>query len=153
LRGHKRSSSVSGGSNNEHWYQYSSTKLKRWQQTIFKEQKQKKPFTISYLAKACGIGRNFPLENMKKGHQALASTEKKPNPTQLCVIDCLKSTHIHFSARNLFIASRIEERTNEEKVFAFDTQSRTERFHLFVRKRKPSGSLPNLDSATSGRPS
>ena len=103
---------------------------------FLKSKNKSNPCTISYLAKAWGVGRNFPLENMKKEHQALASTEKKPNPTQLSVIDSLESAQIHFSARNLFIASRIEERTNEEKVFAFDTQSRTERFHLFREEAK-----------------
>jgi hypothetical protein len=90
--------------------------------------------TISYLAKAWGVGRNTPLRNIKKGQQTKA--EKKPNPTQLSVIDSLDAAKIHFSARNLFIADRVEERNNEEKVFAYNTHTRAERIHVFREEAK-----------------
>lgn len=61
---------------------------------------------------------------------------KKPNPTQMSVIDSLDAAKLHFSARNLFIADRVEERTNEEKVFAYDTQTRAERFRFFREEAK-----------------
>jgi hypothetical protein len=38
--------------------------------------------------------------------------------------------------KNLFIAHRVEERTNEEKVFAYDTHTRAERYHLFREEAK-----------------
>jgi hypothetical protein len=100
--------------------------------------------TISYLAKAWGVGRNFPLDNIKKGQQTKA--EKKPNPVHLSVIDSLDAAKIHFSARNLFIADRVEERKNEEKVFAYDTPTLAERIHVFREEAKGEWVLaePNL---------
>jgi hypothetical protein len=94
--------------------------------------------TISYLAKAWDVGRNLPKENIKKGRQqpAIVEVKTKRNPTQMSVIDSLDTAKLHFSARNLFIADLVEERTNEEKVFAYDTQTRAERFHFFREKSK-----------------
>ena len=82
------------------------------------------PFTMSYLAKAWGVNRHYPLRLLKKGQQQ-AKEEKKPSPTRLSVIDSLEAAKIHFSAKNLFIAHRVEERTNEEKVFAYDTHTQS----------------------------
>ena len=103
-----------------------------------KSKTKSNPCTIGYLAKAWGVGRNFPLENVK--------AETKPNPTQLSVIDSLAAAKIHFSARYLFIANRVEERTNEEQVYAYDCQSRSEHFHLFREEAKGEWVLaePNL---------
>jgi hypothetical protein len=99
---------------------------------------------VKRKTKALGVGRNFPLENIKKGQQTKA--EKKPNPVHLSVIDSLDATKIHFSARNLFIAHRVEERNNEEKVFAYDTRTRAERIHIFLEEAKGEWVLaePNL---------
>ena len=75
---------------------------------FLKSKNKSNPCTIKHLAKAWGVSGNFPLEKMKKGHQALASMEKKPNSSQLGVIDSFKSAKIHFSAWNVFIANCIE---------------------------------------------
>jgi hypothetical protein len=100
-----------------------------------KRKNKSNPFTISYLAKAWGVGRHFPLKNIKKGREQ-TKEEKKSNPTQLSVINSLDAAKIHFSAKNLFIAHRVEVRTNFEKVFAYDTHTRAERFHLFREEAK-----------------
>ena len=94
--------------------------------------------TISYLAKDWDVGRNFPKENIKKGRQqsAIVEVKTKRNPTQMGVIDSLDAAKLHFSARNLFIADRVEVRTNEEKVFACNTQTRAEQFHFFREEAK-----------------
>jgi hypothetical protein len=112
---------------------------------FIKSKAKSNPCTISYLAKAWGVGRNFPTENIKRGQRqqeaetggrATTATEKKPNPTQVSVIDSLDAAKLHMSARNLFIADRIAERANEEKVFAYDKQSRAQQFHLFREEAK-----------------
>ena len=60
-----------------------------------------------------------------------AQGERTQNPTQQSVIDSFKAAQIHYSAKHLFIAHRVEERTNEEKVFAYDSQTRAAQFLVF----------------------
>jgi hypothetical protein len=79
-----------------------------------KSKKKCNSCTISYLAKEWGVSRNFPLNNMNKAndHVVTAQGERTQNPTQQRVIDSFKAAQIHYSAKHLFIAHRVEERTN-----------------------------------------
>jgi hypothetical protein len=91
------------------------------------------PHTILYLAKAWGVGKNFPLENLKKGATLVRTTkpDKTTNPTKLGIIDSLEAAKVHFSAKHLFIANRVCERNREEVVYAYDSTTRDKRLHEF----------------------
>ena len=95
-------------------------------------QKKCMPCSIIYLAKVWGgVSHNFPLNNLKKGNAA-AHTTTKQNPKQQSVINSFEEAQIHISAKKLFIIHSIEERTNQEKVFAYDTQIRAGKYALFI---------------------
>ena len=81
--------------------------------------------------KAWGVGKNFPLENLKKDAVALACSTKSEstNPTRMSVIDSLAAAKVKFSARNLFIANHICELTDKEEVFAYDSTTKAGQLH------------------------
>jgi hypothetical protein len=74
--------------------------------------------------------------NKANEHVVTAQGERTQNPTQQSVIDSFKAAQIHYSAKHLFIAHRVEERTNEEKVFAYDSQTRAAQFLVFREESK-----------------
>jgi hypothetical protein len=88
------------------------------------------PHTLAYLAKAWGVGKNFPMENLKKG-AASTEPEQTTNPTQLSIIDSLEAAKIHFSAKSLFISNHISGLINEETVFAYESTAKKERVQEF----------------------
>jgi hypothetical protein len=93
------------------------------------------PHAITYLAKAWGIGKNFPLENLKKGATS-TKPEKTTNPTQLSVINSLEAAKVHFSAKSLFVANLTHERADQEAVFAYESSTRAERPYEFRKLAK-----------------
>ena len=76
------------------------------------------------------------MSNVNKGDHATAYATLKVNPAHQSVIDSLEAAQIHFSEKNLFITHRVEHRTNEEKVYAYDTQTKAAQYTLFREEAK-----------------
>jgi hypothetical protein len=90
------------------------------------------PHTVLYLAKAWGVGKNFPLLNLKKGAATLTTKPDKPaSPTQRNAIDDLEAAKFHFSAKCLFINNCICELNHQEVVYAYESNTGREQIHEF----------------------
>jgi hypothetical protein len=112
---------------------------KKGRNGCFTQRKTKNnPQTITYLAKAWGVGKNFPLQNVKKGAApAFATTlEQTTNPTNLSVINSLEATKVHYSAKSLFVANRICERVDQEAIFAHESKNKAERINKLRKQAK-----------------
>jgi hypothetical protein len=114
----------------------------RSQRTLFKAQKQNNPHTITYLAKAWGVSKNFPLLNLKKwvalGLLSLnaMATKQKTKPTKLGIIDSLEAAKVHYSVKALFVANLVHEHTVEESVFAHEFITQAKHVHQFCEEAK-----------------
>jgi hypothetical protein len=109
---------------------------------VFQSGKPKiNPHTITYLSKAWGVSKNFPLINLKKraalGLLSLnTATKQKTKPMKLGIIDSLEATKVHYSAKALFVANRIHERTAKEAVYAYESVTRAKHLHEFREEAK-----------------
>jgi hypothetical protein len=77
------------------------------------------PITLIYLTKSWGVGRNFIDSILKREGQP-----KKPkvrSSSQLCVIDSLESAKAKYTAKNLFMASRVRERTGDNELLVYES--------------------------------
>jgi hypothetical protein len=61
--------------------------------------------------------------NKVNEHVVTAAAVQTQNPTQQSIIDSFKESQVHCSAKNIFIAHRVDEQTNEEKLVANDSQT------------------------------
>jgi len=76
------------------------------------------PMSMKYLAKAWGVGKNYPAELLKK---QLTETVTAPvSPPCLPVIESKAAAEVKYTPKSLFIAHRIHQRKEEEKTYAFD---------------------------------
>jgi hypothetical protein len=73
------------------------------------------PITLSYLAKAWGVGSNDPL-NVLKRQAELGKPKQDPVPsvTQTSVIESLEAAKVRYTAKSLFMEHRVRERKKEE---------------------------------------
>ena len=96
---------------------------------------------MKYLAKAWGVGVNYPTTLLKQT-PANAAAANKPNgnrnsnPVHLPVIDSLAAAKVKYSARNMYIANRIHQRKQQEAVFAYENQHKSELEHVFREEAK-----------------
>ena len=71
---------------------------------VARENNEVNPITFSYLSKAWGVRKNYPLLVLKR--QAKLGKPKPdpvPNLTQISVIESLEAAKIRFTAKSLFI--------------------------------------------------
>jgi hypothetical protein len=95
----------------------SNTHDKRGRDGVFEGRKATfNPVTMRYIAHAWGVGRNYPKALLNK--QQSAPKPKTISPGSLCVIDSLEAAKVRYSAKALFILSRIRERSVHEGIFA-----------------------------------
>jgi hypothetical protein len=90
--------------------------------------------TIKYLAHVWGVNKNFPTNLLRKQHAP--SKPKTISPGSMSVIDSFAAAKIRYSTKSLFIANRIRERSEQEKVYAYEKQRKAERQHLFREEAK-----------------
>jgi hypothetical protein len=64
------------------------------------------------------------------------ATKQKTKPMKLGVIDSLEVAKAHYSAKVLFVANHVHERTVKESVFAYESVTRAKRVHEFCEEAK-----------------
>jgi hypothetical protein len=121
-----------------------------------KRKNKNNPHTITYLAKAWGIGKNFPLQNVKKraAMTSLTKKEQTTNPVNMSIIGSLKAAKVHYSAKNLFLLPTVSVSTLTKKQSLHMNQVLKPSMSISsVRKPKESGSLQSQTLLPSGRQS
>lgn len=112
LQGHKRASRFLAGATTSTGTDARRQRKNGGKGQCLKSINKSNPPCVSGTLQKVGALVGISIETMKKGHH---------NPTQTSVINSFESAKIRFSAQNIFIANHIEEQTNKEKEYAFDT--------------------------------
>lgn len=95
------------------------------------------PVSMKYLAKAWGVGVNYPGKLLK---QQSTKSEYTISPPNLPVVESKVAATVRYSPRNMFIADRIRQRKEEEEVYAFDN-SKENRKYVFREQAKAEWAL------------
>lgn len=90
------------------------------------------PLSITYLAHAWGVGKNFRAKLLKRQSDDSMHSVSPSKPEQhehyLPVIDSFVSAQVRYNPRNLYIQQRIRERKAEEEVVAYDNLKRKQEY-------------------------
>ena len=90
---------------------------------IFKARKKKyNAKTLVYLTKSWNVGKNYIERVLKRQSEPTRQKlDQAPKKTRLCVIDSTKEAKINYTAKNVFMAYRVRERTQENELLAYES--------------------------------
>ena len=125
----------------------SNTHESRGRGGLYKKRKSNyNPVSMKYLAKAWGVGKNFPTTLLKQQPPASSAPSPSTLPAvNLPVIDSKAAAKVKYTAKNMFISHRVRVRKAEEEVYAYDN-GKNNMAHVFREEAKAEWlSLPAAD--------